>query len=117
MIKYFIITQRDCNYPRSPLVMTDRMTHCRTQLQLVGAVCLLVSWKVRGHSPITAQRLIEYTDYTITLPDLLVSLLSQLPFSLHNLAVIITSFCVKSPTWDTLAQRKENTERRGERRE
>ena len=65
--------------------MTDLMTHCRTQLQLVGAVCLLVSWKVRGHSPITAQRLIEYTDYTITLPDLLVSLLSQLPFSLQAL--------------------------------
>ena len=51
----------------------------------MGAVCLLVSWKVRGHSPITAQRLIEYTDYTITLPDLLVSRLSQLPFSLQSL--------------------------------
>ena len=97
--------------------MTDLMTHCRTQLQLVGAVCLLVSWKVRGHSPITAQRLIEYTDYTITLPDLLVSPLFCLNFPSHyNLSVIITSFCVKSPTWDTLVQRKENTERRGEER-
>ena len=63
--------------------MTDLMTHCRTQLQLVGAVCLLVSWKVRGHSPITAQRLIEYTDYTITLPDLLVSPLFCLNFPSH----------------------------------
>ena len=73
------------NYPRltTRLVMTDlMMTHCRTQLQLVGAVCLLVSWKVRGHSPITAQRLIEYTDYTITLPDLLVSLESFVSTSL-----------------------------------
>ena len=98
--------------------MCDLMTHsilCRTQLQLVGAVCLLVSWKVRGHSPITAQRLIEYTDYTITLPDLLVSPVFCLNFPSHyNLSVIITSFCVKSPTWDTLAERKENTEMREE---
>jgi len=65
----------------------------RTQLQLVGAVCLLVSWKVRGHSPITAQRLIEYTDYTITLPDLLeweFLLLSKLDWDLS--AVIAPDF-------------------------
>merc|ERR1712117_513828 len=43
----------------------------RNQLQLVGAVCLLVSWKGREHSPITAQRLIEYTDFNISLDDLL----------------------------------------------
>merc|ERR1712012_1381403 len=43
----------------------------KNQLQLVGAVCLLVSWKVREHSPITAQRLIEYTDFNISLEDLL----------------------------------------------
>ena len=45
----------------------------RSQLQLLGAVCLLVSWKVRDHSPITAQRLIEYTDYNVDLAALLVS--------------------------------------------
>ena len=39
----------------------------------MGAVCLLVSWKVRGHSPISVQRLREYTDYTVSLADLLVS--------------------------------------------
>merc|ERR1719297_162155 len=43
----------------------------KSQLQLLGAVCLLVSWKVREHSPITAQRLIEYTDFNISLEDLL----------------------------------------------
>merc|ERR1712223_822750 len=43
----------------------------KSQLQLLGAVCLLVSWKVREHSPITAQRLIEYTDFNISLDDLL----------------------------------------------
>merc|ERR1719150_45333 len=65
----------------------------RTQLQLVGAVCLLVSWKGRGHSPITAQRLIEYTDYPITLPDLLeweFLLLSKLDWDLS--AVIAPDF-------------------------
>jgi len=65
----------------------------RTQLQLVGAVCLLVSWKVRGHSPITAQRLREYTDYTVSLADLLeweFLLLSKLDWDLS--AVIAPDF-------------------------
>lgn len=43
----------------------------KCQLQLLGAVCLLVSWKVRSHKGITAQKLIEYTDYNITIEDLL----------------------------------------------
>jgi len=65
----------------------------RTQLQLVGAVCLLVSWKVRGHSPITVQRLREYTDYTVSLADLLeweFLLLSKLDWDLS--AVIAPDF-------------------------
>ena len=44
----------------------------RNQLQLLGAVCLLVSWKVREHSSITAQKLIEFTDFNVSLDDLLV---------------------------------------------
>ena len=44
----------------------------RNQLQLLGAVCLLVSWKVREHSTITAQKLIEFTDFNVSLDDLLV---------------------------------------------
>jgi len=65
----------------------------RNQLQLVGAVCLLVSWKVREHSPITAQRLIEYTDFNISLDDLLeweFLLLSKLDWDLS--AVIAPDF-------------------------
>ena len=60
----------------------------RSQLQLLGAVCLLVSWKVRDHSPITAQRLIEYTDYNVDLAALLVSagnLGSHYPRPAHEL--------------------------------
>jgi len=65
----------------------------KNQLQLVGAVCLLVSWKVREHSPITAQRLIEYTDFNISLDDLLeweFLLLSKLDWDLS--AVIAPDF-------------------------
>lgn len=65
----------------------------KSQLQLLGAVCLLVSWKVRDHSPITAQRLVEYTDFTVTLDDLLeweFLLLSKLDWDLS--AVIAPDF-------------------------
>merc|ERR1711953_233264 len=65
----------------------------RTQLQLLGAVCVLVSWKVRGHSPITAHRLREYTDFTVSLTDLLeweFLLLSKLDWDLS--AVIAPDF-------------------------
>jgi len=60
---------------------------------LVGAVCLLVSWKVRGHSAITTQRLREYTDFTVSLADLLeweFLLLSKLDWDLS--AVIAPDF-------------------------
>lgn len=65
----------------------------RSQLQLLGTVCLLVSWKVRSHSTITAARLIEFTDYNISLEDLLeweFLLLSKLDWDLS--AVIAPDF-------------------------
>jgi len=65
----------------------------RSQLQLLGAVCLLVSWKVREHSSITAQKLIEFTDYNVSLDDLLeweFLLLSKLDWDLS--AVIAPDF-------------------------
>ena len=46
-----------------------------SQLQLLGAVCLLVSWKVREHQHLPAIRLVEYSDFNITLLDIMVSLL------------------------------------------
>lgn len=65
----------------------------RNQLQLLGAVCLLVSWKVREHSTITAQKLIEFTDFNVSLDDLLeweFLLLSKLDWDLS--AVIAPDF-------------------------
>merc|ERR1719336_3373435 len=65
----------------------------RNQLQLLGAVCLLVSWKVRAHKIISAQKLIQFTDYTVTLEDLLeweFLLLSKLDWDLS--AVIAPDF-------------------------
>jgi len=46
----------------------------RSQLQLLGAVCLLVSWKVREHEPLPAARLVEYSDFNLTLLDIMVRL-------------------------------------------
>lgn len=65
----------------------------RSQLQLLGSVCLLVSWKVRSHSTITAAKLIEFTDYNVALADLLeweFLLLSKLDWDLS--AVIAPDF-------------------------
>jgi len=65
----------------------------RNQLQLLGSVCLLVSWKVREHSSITAQKLIEFTDFNVSLDDLLeweFLLLSKLDWDLS--AVIAPDF-------------------------
>jgi len=65
----------------------------RGQLQLLGAVCLLVAWKVREHSAITAQKLVEFTDFNVNLDDLLeweFLLLSKLDWDLS--AVIAPDF-------------------------
>jgi len=43
----------------------------KTQLQLLASACLLVSWKVREHSKITAQKIVKYTNYNIQQEELL----------------------------------------------
>ena len=45
----------------------------QSQLQLLGAVCLLVAWKVRQHEPLPAARLVEYSDFNLNLIDIMVS--------------------------------------------
>lgn len=65
----------------------------RSQLQLLGAVCLLVSWKVRAHTSISAQKLVEFSDFNISTEDLLeweFLLLSKLDWDLS--AVIAPDF-------------------------
>lgn len=65
----------------------------RSQLQLLGAVCLMVAWKVREHEPLSAQKLVEYSDFTLTLDDIMeweVLLLSKLEWDMS--AVIAFDF-------------------------
>jgi hypothetical protein len=45
----------------------------RSQLQLLGAVCLMVAWKVREHEALPSVRLIEYSDHNLNLMDIMVS--------------------------------------------
>jgi len=65
----------------------------RSQLQLLGAVCLMVAWKVREHEPLPAQKLVEYSDFALTLDDIMeweVLLLSKLEWDVS--AVIAFDF-------------------------
>jgi len=65
----------------------------RSQLQLLAAVCLLVAWKVREHEPLHAQRLVEYSDFNLTLRDIMeweVLLLSKLDWDMSS--VIASDF-------------------------
>lgn len=60
----------------------------RSQLQLLGAVCLMVAWKVREHEPLPAQKLVEYSDHTLTLDDIMeweVLLLSKLDWDMCSI--------------------------------
>ena len=43
------------------------------QLQLLAAACLLVSWKVRECRPISALKIVKYTNFSVQLKTLLVS--------------------------------------------
>lgn len=64
-----------------------------SQLQLLGAVCLMVAWKVREHDPLPVQKLVEYSDSTLTLNDIMeweVLLLSKLEWDVS--AVIAFDF-------------------------
>jgi len=65
----------------------------RSQLQLLGAVCLMVAWKVREHEPLPAVRLVEYSDFNLTPADIMeweVLLLSKLDWDMS--AVIAFDF-------------------------
>jgi len=74
-----VCEDRNCNPEVFSLAMNylDRfLSVCRigrSQLQLLGAVCLMVAWKVREHEPLPSVRLIEYSDYNLTLMDIMVS--------------------------------------------
>ena len=44
-----------------------------SQLQLLASACLLVSWKIRNQSPISAVKIVKYTSFNVKLEELLVS--------------------------------------------
>merc|ERR1719340_116217 len=63
----------------------------RSQLQLLGAVCLMVAWKVREHEPLPALRLVEYSDFNLTPADIMeweVLLLSKLDWDMSSVIAI-----------------------------
>ena len=61
----------------------------RTKLQLLGAACMFLASKLKESSPISGEQLVMYTDHSITLEDLTVSLFLCLlchvtPIHLHD---------------------------------
>jgi len=54
----------------------------KTQLQLVGCVCMFLASKFTDTVALAAERLVMYTDYSITIDQLLVSYMR--PYSYHN---------------------------------
>lgn len=63
----------------------------KSQLQLLGCACLLVAWKVREHNKITAQKIIKYTNFNVTLEELLeweVLVLAKLNWNIPSVVAI-----------------------------
>ena len=50
----------------------------KTQFQLIGSVCMFLASKFRETCPLPAEHLVIYTDYSISVPEILVS-----TYSLH----------------------------------
>lgn len=49
----------------------------KTQLQLLGSVCLFIASKMRQSRPVSPKALVQYTDWSITLEELTVSLVLE----------------------------------------
>lgn len=45
----------------------------KTRLQLLGATCMFLASKLRESSPLSAEKLVIYTDNSITLDELVVN--------------------------------------------
>ncbi|XP_034936668.1 G1/S-specific cyclin-D2 [Chelonus insularis] len=108
---------RKCQEEVFPLSMNylDRfLSICpirKTQLQLLGTACLLIASKLRETRPLTAERLVFYTDNSITLDDLWrweQLVVSKLKWELSAVTPgdyilhILTRLPVDPRTWDCL---------------
>jgi len=63
----------------------------KNQLQLLACACLLVAWKVREHTKISSQKIIKYTNFNVTLEELLeweVLILSKLNWNIPSVVAI-----------------------------
>jgi len=66
-------------------MVLSRISVSPSHLQLLASACLLVSWKVRQHKPISAARIVKYSECQVKLEELLeweVYILSVLQWNL-----------------------------------
>ena len=68
----------------------SRVEVSTSQLHLLASSCLLVSWKLRQHKPISASSIVKYSEAAFLLEELLV----RTPFNIstfqHQLVVLST---------------------------
>nr|UVJ52479.1 cyclin D2 [Sinohyriopsis cumingii] len=88
---YEVCDEQKCEEEVFPLSMNylDRFLSIidtpRTRLQLLGAVCMFIASKLKETNPLTAEKLVIYTDNSITLQELMdmeLILLSKLKWDL-----------------------------------
>lgn len=78
-VSFQVCDEQKCEEEVFPLSMNylDRfLSVCntsRTKLQLLGAACMFIASKLKETCPISAEKLVIYTDHSITLSNLMVN--------------------------------------------
>ena len=67
-------------------LVLSRVEVSNSQLELLASACLLVSWKVREHKPISASRIVKYSQSAVTLDELLVRVLNKFTYASTGLS-------------------------------